>query len=269
MVRMTEKVLEKWANEIADAYFNAGVTLNDSVTKMAQQEDLNPEQVRRLVEATNTATFLQKFNSMGCTDAAAQDRVVEFETADPNVVINRMLETAKTAMVAAPAETSETPHDLEYGLPVTRRDPAPLPEKTAADEAPPEPRIKRSVVILRLRTAAEQLKNAEYQARVQFTDTVQSLVSRFRRSNRAHFEEFEKDAFYHYGEDAAPHLQMLRGILRKPAATYDLGDMRKQARFVESGTPEMLHMADLMQWTKQRHYAAKALEKVEDNLARL
>lgn len=267
MARMTEKTLEKWASEIADAYFNEGVPLNDGVTKMAQELDLNPEQIRRLVEAVNTSTFLQKFNSMGQPDANAQDRIVEFETADPNVVINRMLDTAKTAMIHAPATTG--PSNDFLSLPITREDAAPLPEKTAEVEEPAEPPIRRSVVVLRLRKAAEQLKTAEYQARVQFTEATQALADRFRRLNCTSFETFEKDAFYHYGEAAVPHLQLMRQALRKPTANYDLGDMRKHARFINTKTAEMRHLEEMMNWTKQRRHAEAALKKVEGNLARL
>jgi hypothetical protein len=286
MAIMTEKTLEKWAEAVADAFFNEGVTLTDGVTKVAMEENLNPEQIKRLVEAVNTATFLQKFNSMANPDANSQDRVVEFETADANAVISRMLDKAKELLTETPERGGPLGRgqggpghglgpcgmggDLTADLPVTRSDAAPLaPEKEAVSEEPGEPKIQGHIVIMRLRKAAEELKTAEYQARVCFTEATQDLTDRFRRLNGASFEEFEKDAFYHYGEQAAPHLQLLRQALRKPTVNYDLSDMRKHARFVDTRTPEMRHLQEMMNWTKRRKHAEAALKKIEGDLARI
>jgi hypothetical protein len=278
---MTEKMLEKWAEAIAETFFNESIPLNDGVTKVATEANLNPEQIKRLVEAVNTTTFLQKFNGMADPDSMAHDRVVEFETADPNIVISRMLKSAKDSM----SHGSDCPHgkshpgcgesacpcdgdDLTMSLPVTRSDKAPLPPEKVAS-APPEPRIEKHIVVNRLHKTADMLKASEYQARVSFTEAVQGLTTRFRRLNGASFEVFEKDAFYHYGGAAAPHLQFLRQALRKPTADYDLTDMRKHARFVNLKTPEMRHLQEMMNWTKHRKYAAAALKKVEADLARI
>lgn len=267
MASMTEKMLEKWAEAIAETFFNENVPLNDGVTKVATEENLNPEQIKRLVEAVNTTTFLQKFNGMADPDSMAHDRVVEFETADPHIVISRMLKSAKDSMTpnCTPCDDAS---DLTLGLPVTRSDEAPLPPEKVAS-APPEPRIKKHIVVNRLHKTADLLKQSEYQARVCFTEAVQDLTTRFRRLNGASFEEFEKDAFYHYGEDAAPHLQLIRQALRKPTAAYDLPDMRKHARFVDLKTPEMRHLQEMMNWTKHRKHAEAALKKVEGDLARI
>jgi hypothetical protein len=153
---------------------------------------------------------------------------------------------------------------------VTRSDAAPLPpEKEALSEQAPEPKVRGHIVIMRLRKAAEELKTAEYQARVSFTEATQELTDRFRRLNGASFEEFEKDAFYHYGEPAAPQLQLLRQALRKGPANYDLSDMRKHARFVDTRTPEMRGLREMMNWTDQRQQAEAALQKVEGYLDRV
>jgi hypothetical protein len=271
MAIMTEKTLEKWAETVADAFFNEGTALTDGVVKVAQQENLNPEQIKRLVEAVNTTTFRQKFNGMAEPDANAQDRMVEFETADANAVLSRMLDMAKDDIRGVPAACPcPDGGDLTQDLPVTRSDTTPLPpEKEALSETPEEPRVRGHIVIMRLRKAAEELKTAEYQARVSFTEATQDLTDRFRRLNGTSFEIFEKDAFYHYGEQAAPHLQLVRQALRKPTANYDLSDMRKHARFVDTRTPEMRHLQEMMNWTKQRKYAEAALKKIEGDLARI
>jgi hypothetical protein len=283
MATMTEKMLEKWAEAVASDFLNASIALTDGVTKIATEENLNPEQVKRLVEAVNTTTFLQKFNGMAAPDANSQDRMVEFETADANAVISRMLDKAKDLLTAMPEGRgqggpgrglgpcgADSDADLTAELPITRSDAAPLPpEKEALSEPVPEPKIRGHIVIMRLRKAAEELKTAEYQARISFTEATQNLTDRFRQLNGVSFEEFEKDAFYHYGEQAAPHLQLIRRALHKPIASYDLVDMRKHARFVDTRTLEMRRLQEMMNWTKQCKLAEAALKKVEGDLARI
>ena len=51
------------------------------------------EQIKRLVETVNNMTFLQKFN--GGTD---DDRMTEFETANPDAAIQRLIDGARDSM---------------------------------------------------------------------------------------------------------------------------------------------------------------------------
>jgi hypothetical protein len=265
---LTEKMLEKFAGSIVDRYFSEKVALNDGVTEIAQSQNLNDEQIKRLVEAVNTTAFLKKFNN---PDPGADGRVVEFETANPNAVINRMLDTAKAMLNSGNCGCGsvDTETDISQDLPVTRADEAPAPP---AEEGPPklgEPRIRGHIVIMRLRKTAEALKEAEYQARNDFTDATQQLVDRFRRLNSTSFEEFEKDAFYQLGPPAAPFLQLVRRSLNKGSADYDYTDMRKYARIVDTDTKEMHLLREMMKASAAARDCQKGREKVGEHLARI
>lgn len=271
MARMTEQQLEKWSAAITEQFFTEKRALNDGVTDVAEQESLNPEQVKRLVEAVNTAAFLKKFDSMSGTGAdASKDRMVEFETASPDAVLNRLLGKAKDSMAGGVTSGDCARDDLSAALPVTRSDEAPdEPEEKAAEYIPAEPRIDREAVRKRLYSALDQFKAAEYQARVDFTEAFQQMADRFRRASGATFEEFEKDAFYRYGGVAAPHLQLLRQTLRLPTADYDVTEMRKYARIIDSRTPEMRALQQLLDHTAARKKYAQSVEKTEGYLGRL
>lgn len=265
---LSEKLLEKLAETIVDRFFNEKIALNDGVTEAAQDQNLNSEQVKRLVEAVNTTAFLKKFNN---PEPDANGRVVEFETASPNAVLNRLLDNAKNEMHSSGnADTAQEEHPTD--LPVTRADRVDEVPVVPAIEGPvkhAEERIQRHVVINRLYKTAELLKEQEYQARNDYTDATQALLTRFRRLNGASFDTFEKDAFYHLGPPAAPYLQMLRRALNKVAADYDYPEMQKHARIVDMNTPEMRLFKDLMQASQDISDSTKGQEKVGEHLARI
>jgi hypothetical protein len=263
---MSEQLLEKFAETIVGRFFNEKVALNDGVTEVAQSENLNDEQVKRLVEAVNTTAFLKKFNN---PSPGADGRVVEFETANPDAVINRMLSTARDTMDRSASPCTEDGNDLTQDLPVTRNDKAPLEPVKEAEYSAPEPRIKKHVVDARLRKTAELLKEQEYQARNNFTDTTQALLNRFRRASGASFEAFEKDAFYQLGPAAAPHLQLLRRSLGRESADYDHVDMHKYARVVDMATPEMRLFQQMLKTSQTLKECRKGQEKVGEYLGRI
>jgi len=264
---MSEQMLEKFAGAIVERFFSEKVALNDGVTEVAQSENLNDEQVKRLVEAVNTTAFLKKFNN---PDPGADGRVVEFETANPDAVINRMLGNAKDEMDqnACPC-ADEDSRDLSCDLPVTRSDEAPMEPAKEAAYVEPEPRIQKHAVDKRLRKTAELLKEQEYQARNDFTDTTQQLLDRFRRVGGATFETFEKDAFYQLGPAVAPHLQLLRRSLGKERADYDYADMRKYGRVVDMNTPEMRLFRSMVKASDAIRDCQSGQEKVGEYLGRI
>jgi hypothetical protein len=77
--------LEAFGKQAASKY-HAGIspTLNEAVVETVKQAGLSPEQVRRVIEFTNTAAFLQEFNK-----ESSAHRVVHFRggPADPSEIL--------------------------------------------------------------------------------------------------------------------------------------------------------------------------------------
>jgi hypothetical protein len=63
-----------------------GISLQDSVVKLARDNSMNPEQIKRLVESTNTNAFLKQFKGK-----SGNQRMVEFDVADSSKAINTAL----------------------------------------------------------------------------------------------------------------------------------------------------------------------------------
>lgn len=271
MSLLTERNLEKLATEVVDAYFGQQVPLTETVVKVAERENFNPEQIKRLVEAANNMAFQRKFSQ-----AEGPDRMdaSEFETANPNAAIQRLIAAAKDVMNEMGDTGSACPScagDLSQDLPVTRPDVTPLNPAGPEDNLTPvgEPKISGTVVIMKLRKTAELLRDEQMQHRCEFTDAFQKLATFFTRLHSPEFEAFEKDAFYKWGERAVPYLQMLRGALRKEAAVYDHTAMTKVARVIDSSQPSMQLLRTTMEHSEAVALAEKGLEKVNSYLDKL
>lgn len=262
---LTEQQLDKLAHQVVDRFLTEKVALTDGVVDTAQQENLNPEQIKRLVESVNNLTFLKKFNGT----PNGQDRVVEFETANPNAAIQRLLEDAKTTCEGSNGPSTSETKTSAHDLPFTRAGlPEALPEeKTAEVHAPRAP--DKALTLLKLRKTAELLDDQKYQARVGLTETFEGLVTRFTRVGGVAFETFEKDAFYKWGDAAGPHLQLLRQSLRLPTADYSHATMTKISRVIDTGTHEMQQLQKLVQYQRDIEQLEAGRQKVAEYLERL
>jgi len=67
--------------------FQEGIPLHTSIVKMARDNSMNPEQIKRLVESANTTAFLNAFK-----EKTGNQRMVEFDVADPSKVINEAID---------------------------------------------------------------------------------------------------------------------------------------------------------------------------------
>ena len=261
---LTDQMLTQFAKEAVDRLNLEKVALNETATDIATRENFDPEQVKRLVEATNTAAFKDRFDNPSDTQP---DRMVEFETADALTVINRMLDEAKEVINSVVPQESGG-DDLSAALPNTRGDaPAELPP--AEPEPQREPKISGPIVIMRLQKAADDLSSQKLIERNTFTDATQSLIDCFRRADAPSFEEFEKDAFYKFGLNSAAYLQTIRKSLRKATAFYDYEAATKVARVIDTDTKEMALLGKALKSYDDIAKYAQAIDKMEQKIARL
>ena len=80
-IKIAAERLELFAKVAAKRYLEEGAGLTDTITKQAKQNDLNPEQVRRVCEMANIETH------KGLWAKTAQKNEVSFPLADSKVVL--------------------------------------------------------------------------------------------------------------------------------------------------------------------------------------
>ena len=276
MAIVTDNQLDKIATAVVDRFLTEKIALTDGVVDAAKEANFNPEQIKRLVESVNNMTFLRKFNDV---EKSAEDRMVEFETADPNSAIQRILDAAKDLMGSVEGmegaqggcPASSPCGDLTDALPESRPDaPPPLNPLQGEDtQELGEPKISGTVMIMKLRKTAEELKTQEYQKRYELTDTLQKAASYFRRVPIEDFVAFEKDALYKWGEHVAPCLQTIRTSLRLVPVEYNCNALTKTARVIDSSTKPMRLLHDMVRCSDTIDQLRQGQEKTAAYLAEL
>lgn len=245
MAHWDKAALEAEAAKIASAY-RAGVqqngsSINDLAAKFAREQNLTEQQIERLVRATNVAMFDQEYGAL--KQAGAPDRIVEFETGDPEVVIRELYKQA-TPVTAKVASSARYP-DLTDQLAFYRGRPTlPLQKVASAQEnlsaieriLGKEPPVERQ--LMRLQKVAEELAVKIKHTELLWNTTMQTLGSNQRQLyfNR---NAFEKNALALHGEDVLPELNMLRAERKLPALNIPEGKFAElQDRLVGETTPD-------------------------------
>ena len=77
------KKLAGFAKEAVDQFKNSDAPLDDSISKIASREDLNPQEISRLVEASNTLAWIE-------TVKPQMDKTAEFKVASVAGVMDNL-----------------------------------------------------------------------------------------------------------------------------------------------------------------------------------
>jgi hypothetical protein len=231
-----------------EGYGNNGAPLSEIATKVARDNSLNPEQIRRLCRTANTRAFEQKHAAL----KGSSDRTPSFDLADPESVIGQLYQDVKTA--------HEKRAFAEY--PDLRDEYAPEPdpawaaqEKVASlnAEIGTYLRPQRSAVaeLRRHEKAAEEFRIERATLNMQWEDCLGELnkMASYQAWDQS---DFEKNVVALYGGDALPELNTLRG-LRKMAAIGDgaseravtskLGELREKWLGVENDASRLIKRA--------------------------
>ena len=211
--------IENLAFRATDAFDDGGVPLHDSVVKLAKEQSMNPEQIKRLVEATNTNTFLRMFKSK-----KGNQRMVEFDVADPSLVINEALSAEKK-----PESSRSTPSisiTISTGSPDLFDDvidensihnsldtSEPLPsEKVASvtEESESLPTLSFHSKLKAKESFLTKIADCSYRAE----DLANELANEFKSIyTRSKYSSLELDSLARFGNESIPCLQMVRGRL--------------------------------------------------------
>lgn len=198
---------------IVKDYDDQGINLAESIAKIASDQSMNTEEIKRLVETTNTLAHLHLFDKM----ADGDDRYVTFEAADPE----ELIQGEKTAAVA-PAPEPEDITDFYRSLPDERThltteklaalDPdldvqAVLQETSPNDN--PYSGTRGYTKIAQIRDCNEELRMRILSAYEDYREKVAELSAATQRTLPEDLRFFEKDAVAAYGEDCREALDEL------------------------------------------------------------
>jgi hypothetical protein len=98
---MTNEEIRDISVKVVEGFINAKTPLNDGICKQASELELNPEQIKRVVEASNTIAYLK-------LQKEAQDKTFEFPVASYDAVLGGLCLPEKQASDVIEREFIET-----------------------------------------------------------------------------------------------------------------------------------------------------------------
>lgn len=258
MPNWDSKEFDSRGAELARVYFavdGGGADLTSLVTKVARDNSLNPEQIRRLARAANKCAFEQKYAALkGNPDG----RVVDFDVANEEAVIGQLHADAapsrnKTASVNYP----DLPDDRAPAMPEVEVFPV-TPQMKVASAREDAEAIRRNLGIdhpdreaLRMEKAASEYAVREKSAERRWEDTMHLVEQATRRVYWDH-DTFEKNALALHGAHILPELNALRSQRKMP-------ELSLSAEKIAAVQDRVLAEDD--EWTQRLRGAADAREE--------
>lgn len=238
MPRWNEQEFIKHAQGLAEQHLVSKKSLNELSQKFAADNNLNPEEIRTLVRLANVATFQELFKKKD-----GGDKMIEFDTGDPEAVIRNMIASSdaapETANIHNDKLASEIPDMMREKRQGFKFEPVPEAEKVADYAEKP---AREDIVVMNLRKLASEFTIAKISAGAKWEEKLASLALTFKRAPGygPKFVDFEKVAWAELGADASPEMAFLYEELRIKHSKPDLEKVAfLQERVVTEETPEL------------------------------
>lgn len=193
---------DKLAHEVTSSFFTDGATLNDGIIKVAQRENLNPEEVRRLVERTNVSTTVQMLK-------ISTDKNIEFKLAEYDSVINATHPSGTSQPVVETSGCSEIPSALPNMFAFDGPGFAISTDKVASENP-----VNLAREIFLCKKAMEEDKQGIIVAESRILNNIDRLVSEFETYNGPSFSKFANEAYTLDGDFSKPIINAIAGMLR-------------------------------------------------------
>lgn len=225
----TDVNFQAYAENITGDFFSKGVPLADGVVKTAKEHDFTPEEVKRLVEKTNTAASIHLLKT-------AEDRKATFTLANLELVLQR----------THPIDTPVIEKAAAYnGIPNTRK--KEQLAKAAAEEStavgsPASESIDYSRALATLETELENRRLEKTALSNSTQKKIDCLAHEFISHNGPDFQKYASDCRELFGKSVIPVLDALAHYLRVP---LEKGAMIADDHIIDDTAPNIKEMAGI------------------------
>jgi len=266
----TNRNFDALADKAATQFFSKGTTLSDSIVKIASEEKLNPMEIQRLVEKSNTSATLKLLK-------VSTDKKAEFKVANYADVISEIYPEKSTKSPAAKAGTEDkdaedkdpeeskedikdddqegTPSEktasdlstyvgsIPMSLPNTRRTPligmvlpsVPMLKTASTKEVPLSTRI------FKLSKDIEETVQEKLACEMKIQNRAEHVITTFSSFTAPSFSKFANEVHTIYGEVAHPLLNGISATLQEK--------------------PELIKVASLIDDTAKQHVLFKEAQE--------
>ena len=204
------------ADQATSTFFNnPGTTLKDEVIKIAKQNNLNPEEIKRLVEHTNISTTKKVL-------ASVKDRRAEFEVVDSKEVLASTHEISSTQ----PEDSMNKEASLvqDFSELVTAREKS--FKKTSSILEQYKERFKKQAssegtstdkailnTFFSLKKEKSELELKKMASEILVKDTIDFLISEFSKYYPPDFNKFASESYTLFGNSVVPILNSIKDYL--------------------------------------------------------
>lgn len=274
MARWNETEFVERAGRIARDYAVSKKPINDLSEKVARDENLQPDEIRTLVRLANVATFQELFRSKDASNGG--DKMIEFESGDPEAVIHRIVDSAQSEPQSANIHNDkmssaweitdqmvETRYGHKFDVHGT--------EKTAAemDASYAERPMRKDLAVLALRKLADEFTVEKQSSGAQWEQALVKLAAEFRKAPGygPDYVAFEKDAFSEHGMASWPELVCMREALRLPVIEPSATKVAElQERHVTEDTAQLRSLKTAMDLRADYERFSAGLQWVDTNM---
>lgn len=267
---MDFELIKKFANDIAREYVTNRTPIENHILNFCQENKLNPEQIRNLVQLINTLIHLFLFENK--TD----DKIIEFDPLDPDAILRKIFQELPPAVEDNDSETISVDlfDDLSPLLKSIRnRLGGNTTQKTidlsdifgpgfmtVKEENTPTTK-QRQVLLMKIQKTAEELKMQYLTAGAQYCEFLDYMATKFAALYGPDIDEFAKEAYAHRGARALSILQDIYHCLKKPFPKFE-----KTAAVIDSTKEEMRILDSMIQLEDTYRTTKLAWEKLNEAL---
>jgi len=202
----TQRDFDKMAEEVVSSLLEGKTPLKESIVKQANAKGLNPEEVKRLVEKSNTLATIQLIKS-------ASDGSLEFNMASFEDVAK------ETHPEGLPIE-KEAQHSTPSQVPKTMLNTVKAKVDLSSFFKPHQVKIASEPIntrkIFQLKREIETLGRKKVAAELSFKKSADALVSEFSNLYSPDFSKFANESYTLLGDTALPLLEALAKDIRQP-----------------------------------------------------
>jgi hypothetical protein len=257
----SESKFEKYAEVAANAYLNDGVSLNDSIVKIAEEKELNPDQIKRVVEAANVKVFQKHFSD----EDREGHKDVDFDVADPKVIIRRIYVVKKPEESMSDCGHVSSPLDFFKDLAMDNFSDR---MQSDVDDLPVEKKkLDRPTLVIRIKTAKQNLEKKAYELNEEYCEKATEIAKRYRRSDADSqgFDNLCKEAYEHQGTELDPVLKSIAYFSKKEFNSLEGTPMVKVAGYPSKQYNELLELKELgRQYNRYKRASELAQEQLDD-----
>lgn len=214
---------EKYAEEAVAYLVEGNKPLNESITTLARAHELNPEQIKRVVEAANVLAFQKNLEN---PDREGK-KDVDFDVADAQNIIKAIYVDGMEPSSADEEETipeeDASPLDFFTKI-VTKVAPELSTEKPVLDDGEEfDITGDKPTLILRIRAAKQNLEKEAFILADSYDKVATDLARTFRHTGcTKDFGAMCLNAYEHMGDSCVPTLEKLASMTKKTMPSFDV-----------------------------------------------